>query len=134
MITGFYAGILALWLVFLILSVVRLRWKYRVGLGDGGEKELTRAIRIHGNFIETVPLLVVMMGMMEMWSILPIGALHAFGAVLVLSRLLHWHGLTSSATTSFGRTAGTVLVCLLLVVGAGAMICAFARELYVQGF
>lgn len=134
MITGFYAGILALWLVFLILSVVRLRWRYRVGLGDGGEKELTRAIRIHGNFIETAPFLIVMMGMMEMWSILQPAALHAYGAALVLSRLLHWRGLTSSATTSFGRTAGTVLVCLLLATGAAAMIFAFARELYVQGF
>jgi uncharacterized protein len=127
MITGFYAGLLGLWLIFLILSVVRLRWKYRVGLGDGGEKELTRAIRIHGNFTETVPMVLIMMGLMEYAQSVPGMALHAFGVVLVLSRLLHWHGISGSSTTSIGRTAGTVAVNLLLVAAAGVLIYTFLK-------
>lgn len=127
MITGFYAGLLGLWLVFLILSVVRLRWKYRVGLGDGGEKELTRAIRVHGNFTETVPMVLIMMGLMEYGQAAPGMVLHAFGGVLVLSRLLHWHGISGSSTTSFGRTAGTVAVNLLLAAGAGILIFTFLK-------
>lgn len=127
MITGFYAGLLALWLVFLILSVVRLRWKYRVGLGDGGEKELTRAIRIHGNFTETVPMVLILMGLMEYAQAVPAMALHGFGVALVLSRLVHWRGLSGSSTTSFGRTAGTVAVNLLLAAGAVILVYAFLK-------
>ncbi len=125
MITGFYAGLLGLWLVFLILSVVRLRWKYRVGLGDGQEQELTRAIRIHGNFTETVPMVLIMMGLMEYAQGVPAAVLHAFGVALVLSRVLHWQGLSRSSTTSIGRTAGTATINLLLATGAVVLIFTF---------
>lgn len=129
MITGFYAGLLGLWLVFLILSVVALRRKYRVGLGDGGEKELSRAIRVHGNFTETVPLVLILMGAMEYAAALPPAGLHVYGAALVLSRVLHWHGISRSSTVSFGRTVGTVIVTLLLAAGALVMFWSFVRGL-----
>lgn len=127
MITGFYAGLLGLWLVFLIMSVVRLRWKYRVGLGDGGEQELARAVRVHGNFTETVPMILIIMGLMEYAQAAPVWALHGFGVVLVVSRVLHWRGLGRQAGASFGRTAGTVSVNLLLVCGAAVLIYAFLQ-------
>ncbi|MBU0859352.1 MAG: MAPEG family protein [Alphaproteobacteria bacterium] len=122
MITGFYAGLLGLWLVFLILSVVRLRWKYRVGMGDGGQRELMQAIRIHGNFIETVPFVLILMGLLELRDFSPALLLHGFGVTLLVSRLLHWHGLTRSATTSVGRTVGTVLIVFLVLTGAVLLI------------
>lgn len=129
MITGFYAGLLGLWLGFLILSVVRLRRKYRVGLGDGGEQELTRAIRVHGNFTETVPMVLLLMVLMEYALDLPAAALHVFGGALVLSRVLHWHGVGRSAGVTFGRAAGTVIVTLLLAAGALTLAYSFVRGL-----
>ena len=44
MIIGYYAGLLGLFFVFLTLRIVRLRWKYKVGIGDGGEHVLAKAI------------------------------------------------------------------------------------------
>lgn len=125
MITGFYAGLLGLWLVFLLLSVVRLRWKHRVALGDGGEKGLIRGMRIHGNFIETVPFALIIMGLLEAQPSFPPWALHVYGVLLVFSRLAHWHGLRQSAGTSAGRLVGTVIVCLLLAAGSLVLIWLF---------
>ena len=122
MITGFYAGLLGLWLVFLILSVVRLRRKYRVGLGDGGQRELTQAIRVHGNFCETVPFILILMGLVEHAQMLPAAALHGFGGALVVSRVLHWRGIMASPGATVGRTAGTAAICLMLAAGGGLLI------------
>lgn len=126
MVTGFYAGILGLWLAFLLLRVVGLRRKYRVGLGDGGQNELTRAVRIHGNFTETVPFVLILMAAMEMNAVAPLWVVHGFGVALVLSRILHWHGVSRSAGTTFGRVAGTATVVGLLIVGAVILIVGFA--------
>jgi uncharacterized membrane protein YecN with MAPEG domain len=117
MITGFYTGLLGFWLVFLIFSVVRNRLHHKVGLGHGGSKELMKSIRIHGNFIEIVPFILIIMFLLEVqgyqnWVI------HVFGVLLVLSRLLHWQGLGKSTGISKGRQYGTVLSVILMFVGS----------------
>jgi uncharacterized membrane protein YecN with MAPEG domain len=121
MITGFYAGLLALWLVFLAVSVVRMRFKYRVGLGDGGQQELMQAIRIHGNFTETVPFVLILMALMEFYRY-DAWILHAFGIVLVASRLLHWWGLKHNPASSKGRFLGTIAVMALAVIGGALLV------------
>ena len=45
-VTALYAGLLGLMLIFLSWRVVRLRRGEKVGMGDGGNKELARAIRV----------------------------------------------------------------------------------------
>lgn len=44
--------------------------------------------------------------------------LHALGAALVVGRLLHAQGLSSSGGISFGRTVGTSLTWIVLLAGA----------------
>ena len=117
MITGLYAGLLGLMLVVLIARVALRRLKYRVGLGDGGIGDLTQAIRVHGNFTEVVPILLIMMLVMEE-SVVARPILHIFGVGLVLSRLLHAYGITCSPYHSFGRKTGIVLTVLLLIAGS----------------
>lgn len=121
MLTGLYAGILGLWLVFLILSVVRLRWKHKVGLGAGGNDALGRAIRIHGNFVETVPFVLILMGLMEFYGY-QAWLIHLAGILLILSRFLHWYGLRHSAGPSFGRMAGTICVLTVVVLVSALLV------------
>lgn len=102
MITGLYAAVFGFMLVVLVLRVAQRRQKYRVGLGDGGIPDLTQAIRVHGNFIEIVPIMLIMMVLMEEGAI-QTWVLHVFGIVAVLSRLLHAYGITKSPLISFGR-------------------------------
>jgi len=118
-----YAGLLGLLLVVLSLLVVRLRMRYRVGLGDGGQAALTRAIRVQGNFAEHVPLALLLIFAVEglgyaAWVI------HALGAALILGRLAHAQGLGRSDGESPGRFLGTVTTFSVLIVASG--LCLFA--------
>jgi len=125
-ITALYAGVLALLLVVLALRVVRLRWKFRVGLGDGGEKAMIRAIRIHGNATEHVPIALLLLLVAELNQTGPT-LLHACGAVLVVARVLHALGLGKSAGASWQRAAGTIGTVGVIVVLAAVDVAAFLR-------
>ena len=127
LITGFYAGLIALLAVALAARVVRLRLRHKVGIGDGGIPELARAIRAHGNLIEYAPLVLVLLLIAELGAALPAAWLHVAGAVIVGGRLLHAWGLSRSAGRSPGRFVGTALtwfaiLALALVLIARALV------------
>ncbi|MEL6766366.1 MAG: MAPEG family protein [Pseudomonadota bacterium] len=87
-VTALYAGLSGIWLVLLSLAVIRLRWRHRVSLGDGGVAELERACRAHGNAVETVPIVLIMLALAESLGT-PAPLLHLFGLGLVVGRVLH---------------------------------------------
>jgi uncharacterized membrane protein YecN with MAPEG domain len=108
-ITALYAGLLALLMLVLARNVIRGRYRAKVGLFDGGDEQLGRAIRIHGNFIEYVPIALILMGLVEINGAPAAWALHAWGAVIIASRLVHAYGLAGSSMASKGRTIGTAI-------------------------
>lgn len=117
-ITALYGAAAALFLLLLSWLVVRARWRYGTGLGTGTEPAMARAVRVHGNFIEYVPLALLLLLIAELNG-LPAWFLHAAGSLLLASRFLHAWGLGSKSGRSFGRfygTAGTWLVILALGV------------------
>lgn len=86
--TAFYAGLAALWLIYMTMAVVRLRRRLRVAHGDGGHKELARAIRGQANAAEQIPLALILIGLAEMLGA-PGVAIHVLGLMLVVGRVLH---------------------------------------------
>jgi len=119
-VTALYAGLAGLLLLALAGLVVRARWRYQTRLGVGTEPGMERAVRVHGNFTEYVPLALLLMLLGELNG-LPAALLHAAGIVLLASRVLHASGLGRTSGRSFGRfwgTAGTWLVLLVLSLGA----------------
>ena len=60
-ITLFYAGLNGLIALGLAFLVVRLRQKTGTGIGTGTSPALERAIRAHGNFVEYVPLILILL-------------------------------------------------------------------------
>ncbi len=119
-ITALYAGLLAL--VYLLLSyrVVQQRG-HGTSLGDGGDPELLRRIRAHGNFAEYVPFILLMLGILEI-NQLSDYVIHALGLTLVVARLLHGYALSFNESFKFGRFWGTTLTFILLAVCAGLCI------------
>lgn len=117
MVTAIYAAMLAFMYVLLALAVIRQRFKLRVGLGDGQQPELIKAIRIHGNFAEYVPLLLVVMLLLEQQQAAP-WQLHLVGGLTLGGRLLHLTGLRRSSGTSIPRFLGMVSTFTALVFGA----------------
>ena len=111
--SSLYAGLCGLIYVALAWLVVRARWRYKVNLGAGTEPGMERAIRVHANFAEYVPLLLVLLTLAEVEG-LPATAVHAAGTVLIASRLLHAWGLSRHSGRSFGRFYGTAGTWLLL--------------------
>jgi len=60
-ITAFYAGLLAILALVLGFQVGRMRLRTGISLYDGGDKALAVAVRRHANFIENVPLALLLM-------------------------------------------------------------------------
>ncbi|TLU64089.1 glutathione S-transferase [Thalassotalea litorea] len=117
-ITGFYAGILALLYIALSFKVIGLRRRLKIGLGDGGDKELSKAIRVHGNFVEYVPFALLLLAILEINN----GSqfvMHALGGALVTCRFLHAIGIAKSSGKSWQRfvgVLGTFLAMLILAI------------------
>ena len=117
-ITSLYAAILTFVLVALILRIVGLRWKLKIGMGDGGDRVLIKAMRAHGNFIETAPWALLLMVLLEMNQAASPMALHVYGSALVTARLLHAWGISNHSGFTYGRGAGMVLTAIVMVTGA----------------
>lgn len=113
-VTSVYAGLLAILVVYLSLRVALMRRSAGIGLGDGGNKALGQAIRVQGNAVEYVPLALLLMLLLELNGA-QAAMLHALGGALVLGRVLHAWGLTSSAGVSVGRLYGTMLTWVVML-------------------
>lgn len=118
-VTLIYAGLLGVMLVGLTLHVIRHRGRTGIGLGDGGDPLLARAIRAHANFIEYVPIALVTMTLLEL-AMAPAVLLHGLGVSLLVGRIVHAWALHRSAGASTPRAVGVGLTFLAILVGAVA--------------
>jgi uncharacterized protein len=108
MVTGLYAGILALIFVGLSFNVILRRMKLKVLFGDNNNPVLTTAMRIHGNFAEYVPFILLCMGLYE-FSGGQTAMIHTLGIFLIGSRLLHAAGLhLNKGMLRLGGMVGTL--------------------------
>lgn len=114
MITGLYAGLCGLLFIWLSWKVIVERRRSKVGLGDGGDPDLQRAIRVHANFIEYTPFALVLLALTELSGVAD-AVVHGFGIALVVVRVLHAQGLGSTAGYSRGRYFGTLGTWLLII-------------------
>jgi uncharacterized membrane protein YecN with MAPEG domain len=91
-VTPLYA--LALGLIFLILfmRVSSVRSDAKISYGDGGNALLLQRIRQHGNFIEWVPFVLILMILAEGMGA-PALYIHISGVLLVVGRIAHPFGL-----------------------------------------
>jgi uncharacterized membrane protein YecN with MAPEG domain len=124
-ITALYASLNAIVMMVLAVLVVRHRWRARVGLGDGGDAALARAVRAHGNNVEYVPYALVLLLLLELGQF-PLWALHALGLALTLGRIAHGYGLSRSDRESVGRAAGVIMTWLVMLIAAGMNLWRFA--------
>ncbi len=107
-VTSIYAALAGIIIFGLAFRVVRLRRRERIALGHGDNKHLRRAIRVHANATENIPVILILMLLLEInggatW------ALHLFGILTILGRLIHAWWLSRFTGKSFGRTWGTVI-------------------------
>lgn len=112
-----YVGLNVLLLVVLAILVIKTRMKNKVPLGDGGNESVLRAMRIHGNATEYIPVALFLLFLLEVNGAGRV-FLHSMGIALTLGRVLHAYGLTKSRGPSIGRFVGTTSTFLCLIVGS----------------
>ena len=122
-ITSAYLGILALLYLVLGLQVSRLRRGHRVLFGDGDNIKLRSAIRAHANFVEYVPIIVLMVAMLEM-SGMPALRVHLLMGALLVARLLHPLGMYVGPRTLQFQICrvGGILLTLMVMAGAALLL------------
>ncbi len=116
-ITSLTAAILAVVYVGLAVFIIRLRFRLRVGLGDGNQPELQRAIRMHGNFAEYVPFMLLLLLLCEAQQIAA-PWLYLLAGLTVFGRLSHALGLWLRSGTSVPRFLGMISTFAVLLVAA----------------
>lgn len=117
-VTAVFAGVLALWLLFLQSQVIGFRWRRRVSLGDGGFEDGVRLIRAHGNAAETIPVFLILMALSEAMGA-PGWAVALLGAAFLAGRVLHGLQFVLDRPGFALRSAGMVLT--LVPTGLAAL-------------
>ena len=116
-ITALWAGLLGILSLALAMNVVRGRVSENVIFGDGGVTILQQRIRVHGNFVEYVPIALVLLLVLELNGTSPL-VLNVLGGGLFVGRLLHAFGLATNTGTSPGRFIGTILTWLAILAAS----------------
>lgn len=114
-ITALYAALSGLLLILLSAAVSKKRLGAQISLGDGNDATLNSAIRAHGNFIEYVPLALILLALTESYGTSPV-VLHVLGASLIAGRLLHAWGMSQPNAVGSGRKLGTVLTWGMILI------------------
>ena len=124
-ISTLYAAMLGLMFVPFTVYVGIYRAQSNILLLDGGDAELARRIRAQANFIETVPLAVILLVLMELNGA-PAVWLHALGSVLVSARLIHYVTIATNPANTTPRAVGMVGTLSVYLVAAGWLIATLA--------
>ncbi len=99
-VTALFAGLMLLLQLIFGAIVSANRGKLGIALGDGGNHKLLQHIRVHGNFSEYVPMILIAMAIAELAGTSS-GLLWLGGATLLVSRLVH-----AAATHGVGGAVG----------------------------
>lgn len=119
MIVAFYAGLLGLLYLALTAYVIAGRYKHRVGIGDAGQPDMARRIRLHGNFAEYVPLILLLLYMAGNLGLAPLW-LHSACAALLVGRVCHALALARSDGPTVLRGIGMLTTFFALLTGIAA--------------
>ena len=115
-ITALYAGILGLFSIVLGSIAGTMRGKKSIDAGDGGDPDMLRAMRRHANFIEYVPLALLLIGLLEMNGVRSL-VVHGLGITLIAGRLLH-AAFFHQGVKSVPRGIGAGLTSLVIAIAS----------------
>lgn len=113
-ITPFYAAILGLLFVLLSVRTLRLRRKLQIPIGDAGNVQMQRAMRVHANFAEYTPLTLVLILLLELQGARGL-LVHALCIFLLAGRISHAYGVSKEAENYKYRVFGMAMTFIALV-------------------
>ncbi len=116
-VTPIYAALCGLLLILLSHRVIRQRQRFKVVLGDDGEPQVQRAMRVQANFVEYAPLSLILLALAELQGH-DLWLLHGLGLLLLCGRLLHAFGVAREPENLRFRVAGMTLTFAAIALGS----------------
>lgn len=116
-VTALYLGLMGLLAVLLANNVLYVR------LRSAAQPKWRpdAALRVQANFVENVPLALLLLLGLELRGVAA-GALHAFGASLLICRILHAWGLGTHEGANYPRLIGAQGTFLLISIMSVALV------------
>lgn len=112
------AGAAAIVNIWLMMRVGKVRMAEKVSVGDGGNDKVIRRMRAHANYGESLPIVLILIGVIELASISASGQspvwLWIVGGLYMLGRIAHGLGMDGGKLGK-GRMIGTLLTMLTLL-------------------
>ena len=116
-ITLTFAGAAAILHIWLAARVSRLRAAHRISIGDGGNEALVRRMRAHANYGENMPIVLIMIGLIELAGG-DARILWAAGILFILARIAHGFGMDQQSPSRL-RMVGMIGTTIVLIGLAG---------------
>ena len=116
-VTAIYASLLALMFVGLSIRTPSMRRRLKIAIGDAGNSEMLRAMRVHSNLAEYVPL-----GLLLMLLAARSGAnamlVHFLGLTLLAGRISRAYGVSLNQENYRFRVAGVAMTFTSLIASS----------------
>jgi uncharacterized protein len=107
-ITPFYAALLAIMFIFLSVRTLRTRRALKIAVGDNGNQQMLRTMRVHANFAEYTPIALILIYFFEALGGLA-WLVHIFCLCLFAGRISHAYGVSQLNETYKFRVFGTAM-------------------------
>lgn len=117
LVTPIYAATFSLLYVVLSVRTLMLRRRFGIAIGPGDEPMLARAVRVHGNFAEYVPISLILMLLVDL-QLSNDALIHGLGLTLLVGRSMHAYGVSHVAEDFRFRVAGMALTFTVIIACA----------------
>jgi len=111
------AGAAAILNIWIASRVSRLRAAHRISIGDGGNEALLRRMRAHANYVENMPIFLIMVALIELAGG-DARILWAAGILFILARICHAFGMDRPSPSRL-RMVGMIGTALVIIGLAG---------------
>ena len=120
-ITPLIAALLGFMYIGLSIGVIKHRITNKVSHGDNNDSDLRKAIRIHANFSEYIPLSLILLFFVEMTAKFDTIVV-VLGCVLILSRICHMIGMKNSKSYLILRQIGTLAIIIVIAITSSLLL------------
>ena len=124
-IVSLYAALLSILFVALSIRTIRMRRSLKIAIGDSDNPAMLRAMRVHSNFAEYVPLAILLMALVEVGGAAT-WAVHGLGLLLLAGRLSHAYGVSQIKEVFAFRIAGMVMTFTTILCASLILLSEFA--------
>jgi uncharacterized protein len=127
-ITPFYAAILGLLFVFLSVRTLKMRRSLRIAIGDAGNQQMLRAMRVHANCAEYAPISLLLIYLLESQGAYK-ALIHVLCLCLLAGRFSHAFGVSQTNENYKFRVFGTGMTFTAIIGSAIGLFFLYAKQL-----